>query len=68
MSKTEQTSDNPQTGNSSLGVVRLSLPTVAESEEQIQEWARKMKLDFTKPQDFVLGWRKCFEWIKNKIK
>ena len=44
-------------------VDKLSYFTVANSEEQINKWARKMKLDFTKPSDFALGWRKCYEWI-----
>ena len=38
-----------------------------ESEKQLNEFAKKLKLDFTKPQDFAHGWRECFEWLNPKL-
>src|SRR5690606_20752746 len=46
---------------------KIKIPELSSSEDKMNEWAKKMKLDFTKPQDFVLGWRYCYDWIKTLI-
>ena len=43
------------------------MPSTADSEDKLIELADKLKLDFTKPDNLMLGWRMCFEWI-NKWK
>lgn len=39
--------------------------SISESNEKLNEYANKMKLEFSKPQDFGLGWRLCFDWMMN---
>jgi hypothetical protein len=36
---------------------------IVQSEGKIQEWAKKLNLDITKPSEFAHGWRRCFEWL-----
>jgi tRNA splicing ligase len=37
------------------------------SEKELNKFAKKLKLNFTKPQDFAHGWRECFEWMKQSL-
>ena len=55
-------SDQIYTGLERLEEKELS---ISESNEKLNEYANKMKLEFSKPHDFALGWRLCFDWMLN---